>query len=111
VYRLVVGPTQPCIQKIHGSIFAGIKWVLHEINYFLSSSVDFKNAWCFTSILLCPHREACTREQTSFHRSIQVLPDVNEKLNTVIMHNVWKLHDKIAEITLCIKSMFNMFPV
>jgi hypothetical protein len=48
--RMALGPTQPPIQWVLGSLSLGVKWPGHEADHSPPSTAEVKNAWSYTSI-------------------------------------------------------------
>jgi hypothetical protein len=66
--RMVLGPTQPPIQWMPGSLSLGVKWLRHEADHSPPSSAEVKNAssyistpqYIFMASCLVKHRDNIT---------------------------------------------------
>jgi hypothetical protein len=52
--RPVLGPSQPPIQWVPGTLFLGLKQSRHEADHSPPPSAEIKNAWSYTSIPSVP---------------------------------------------------------
>jgi hypothetical protein len=51
VSRQALGPTQPLIKWVPGSLSPGVKWLVHEADHSLPTSAEVKKTWICT----CTH--------------------------------------------------------
>jgi hypothetical protein len=69
--RTVLGPTQPPIQWVLGSLSPGVKRPRHEADHSPSTSAGVKNAWSYTSTPpICLHGMVLSEAQGQLYLSL-----------------------------------------